>query len=130
MATPADNMAQFLESRASPGNYPRNIARTEIYRHGLDSYHKRLQDDRYFQASWRSLFLWDLSDKDAKGKFPLFERLVYTGLMLSTEFKASSKLGSLEDLGKYTDVAEKDPWWRFMFEGLFLVVLTIDEAVS
>lgn len=97
MSTPPDTLVKFNQCRSSPDRYPLNLIRTEVYQHALESYAKKLKDDRYFDKTWRSLFLFDLAES-GKG-----------------EFEPSPRLDTLDEVTQCVGSQEKDPWWRFIF---------------
>ncbi|KAI0020698.1 hypothetical protein F4780DRAFT_360551 [Xylariomycetidae sp. FL0641] len=76
-------------------HYPKNLIRTEVYSHGLESYCKKLESDDYF-AKRRSLFLWDLVNSN-------------------TDFTFSPNMTTTDELEKYIGTRPKEPFWRFIF---------------
>ncbi|KAH6613722.1 hypothetical protein B0J18DRAFT_470055 [Chaetomium sp. MPI-SDFR-AT-0129] len=98
---------KFAEVCERSGEYPLTVLRTESFPHTQRTLQKRLNDGTHFwfpgpkefpnQKERKSLFLIrDLQDN-------------------ATEFDEGTRLYSCNDVERFLDSAEGDPWWRFIF---------------
>ena len=102
MAEIDDITAEFADCCQRSREYPLTILRTEVFDHTKRGLQARLDQKGLFHSSHQSLYVRDLHDT-------------------ATEFDRGRALNSVEDVERLLDPEEKDPWWRFMLDGPFLL---------